>query len=102
MNTAALEQFLRNSLTQVEIHTTYGPDIVLKDPLKPGPPSPYLQALKPEITLTFATGNKIAVAPYGKPGPSKWPQLVSTAKVAGVFVGIVAGAWAISKIKKLS
>lgn len=72
-------------IEQVRIDSEYLPTIVLDDPFAPGPPSPVLQALKPQITLRVA-GRDIVMAPYGTPGPTKWPLVRAGAVVAGAFV----------------
>jgi hypothetical protein len=87
---------LSKLITQVDVETAYGPPITLKDPLKPGPPNPYLMALKPRVTLHVA-GQQFTMQPYGDPGPTKWPfvatgaALVGAAGVAFVAYRIVKG-----------
>lgn len=77
---------LARAITRVEVHTAYGPPIVLDDPFAPGPPNPYLQALKPEVVL-YVGDTPVTAAPYGEPGPTKWPQ-VRTAAWIGAFAGL--------------
>lgn len=71
----------------IRIDTAYGPPIVLDRPFAPVPatagPSP-LKWLKPQITIVPAiAGMKpIVSAPWGAPGPTRWPQV--QAAVVGV------------------
>lgn len=85
----ATSDILRSLVTQVRVDTAYLPPIVIEDPFKPGqgPPSPVLQALKPRITL-MVSGRPVVVAPYGDPGPSKWPAIKTGLAIAG-GIGLV-------------
>lgn len=68
----------------ITVESKYSPRIQLDNPFAPGPPNPLLQAVKPQITLTLADGlgGPVVIAPYGSPGPSKWPLI----KIGGVVV----------------
>lgn len=92
------ETLARSAIQKIDIQTTYGPPITVTKPFEPGPPNPYLQALKPEITLTFITGKQTKMSPYGSPGPSQWPKIQAYAKWTGIAVGAVAGTWLLTKL----
>jgi len=74
-------------ITRVDVDTAYGPSIIINDPFAPGPPNPYLQALKPKVTLHIGD-QKVDFQPYGAPGPTKWPVIATGAAVAGVLIGV--------------
>lgn len=77
----------------LRIESAFLPDIYLPDPFAPNQkPNPFLQALKPKITLETSLGNK-TMTPYGDPGPSHWP----TIKRAFWIGGIAFLAWRILK-----
>lgn len=84
-------------ISRIDVETAYGPPIIINDPFKPGPPNPYLSALKPRVTLTIAD-QKVDIAPYGAPGPTKWPIIATGAAVAGVLVGV----WGVYRVAKLA
>ena len=90
MNFAALdyEKLARSAIQSINVKTTYGPPFRIEKPFEPGPPNPYLQTLKPEIEITFVTGHKTKMRPYGSPGVSQWPKIQAYAKLAGVLSGI--------------
>lgn len=74
---------LQNAVQSIVIETAYGPPIVIDDPLKPAPPNPFLQALKPKITLTIKGQNPLIITPYGDPGVTRWPIVKVGALVLG-------------------
>lgn len=88
----AAENIARSAIQRIDIKTSYGPPITIDKPFEPGPPNPYLEKLKPEITLTFSNGQKTRMVPYGKPGPSQWPKIQAYAKWAGVATSALVGA----------
>lgn len=92
------ETVARSAIQRIEIKTAYGPPMVIEKPFEPGPPNPYLQALKPEITITFANGKQTKMMPYGNPGPSKWPQIQAYTKWTTIALGAVAGTWLLTKL----
>jgi len=76
---------LSKYIKSIKIESAFLPEIYLPDPFKPGSPSPFLQALKPKITVeTNGLGNQ-TVSPYGEPGPSIWPQIKTALLLATVF-----------------
>lgn len=88
----AMMKELRRRLKSVSIRTEYGPDIDVEDPLKPGPPNPYLMALKPQITLNIDGYGPLVMAPYGKPGPTKWRMIEkATTGGGGGFAAVTLG-----------
>jgi len=72
----------------VRVESEYGPTIDIRDPLIPGPPNPYLQALKPKITIDIEGMDPIVMAPYGFPGPTKWEGIKTGAQVGGSALGL--------------
>lgn len=80
---------LRAGVKNVTVQTTLFPDINIDDPFSPlpGTASALGKLLKPKVTVTGDLFNPPqVVAPYGDPGPTRWPQLVQGAKVVGVGV----------------
>jgi hypothetical protein len=76
---------LSKYISGIKIESAFLPEIYLPEPFKPGTPNPFLQALKPKITVeTTGLGNQV-VAPYGQPGPSMWPQIKTALLLAAVF-----------------
>lgn len=73
---------LAKMITRIDVETAYGPPIVLNDPFAPGPPNPYLKALKPRVTIQVA-GQQIQMKPYGDPGVTKWPLVATGAALVG-------------------
>lgn len=81
---------------QVRIDTTLFPPIVINRPLDDkgasGPPSAFMQALRPQITITSPVLEQPSVrAPYGVPTANYWPyvQVAILATTALAFYGIV-------------
>jgi len=62
---------LRKYLQSIEISSNYSPPVVLNDPLKPGPPNPYLEKMQPQIKIRIKGINPLVIAPYGTPIPPK-------------------------------
>ncbi len=79
-------------IKRVTVETAYGPSFDFEDPFAPGPPNPYLEKLKPKITLFTPAGQPVVIAPYGNPPPTKWPMLRDALVVGGVL-GVVGIAW---------
>lgn len=78
---------LLNLVKKATIESEYLPTIQLNDPFRPGPPNPLLQALKPRITLEVAGSSRpIVIAPYGNPGPSKWPLIRAGLVASGLVL----------------
>jgi hypothetical protein len=86
---------LARAITRIDVKTAYGPPLTVADPFAPGPPNPYLQALKPEVTVWLGD-QPVKMAPYGKPGPSKWPWIQGAAILGGVALGV----WALNTLMK--
>lgn len=68
---------LDSLVKQIRIDTEYGPPIIIDRPFSPDAaagPSP-LKWLKPKITITsnLDAVNPIVSAPWGEPGPTRWP-----------------------------
>ena len=77
-------------VTGVRVDTEWLPPIIIADPFAttPGPvaPNPVLSVLKPRLTFEIKGGalNPLRTAPYGEPGPTRWPQLKTGLTIAGV------------------
>lgn len=51
------------------------------------PPNPFIQAMKPKITIRTSLGDNVS-APYGDPGETLWPQ-VQFAGLLALGVGLI-------------
>lgn len=93
---SAMEDLLIASLDQavarVTVRTSWGPPMVVVDPFRqtagePGAPGAGggqpggtfdpMRFLKPEITVDLRSGGQRVYRPYGDPGWSKWPLLLT-------------------------
>jgi len=85
-----MASLLESLVSSIKVRSAYGPDFDLSDPFAPGPPSPFLQALKPEIQIGIKGSSPIVIAPYGHPPPTRWPLVVVVLTLgAGVSVGLL-------------
>lgn len=82
----ALEDEIRKRFKSITIESAYGPTIVLDDPLKKGPPNPFLEKLQPKITVNVKGAKPIVLAPYGTPGPTKWPMIKNGTLLGGALL----------------
>lgn len=80
-------------IKEIRISSAWGPDIVIDQPFSGAPSasggSALMGLLKPQITIVPAingVGEQV-VAPWGAPGPTKWP-MVEAALVLAVLLGI--------------
>jgi hypothetical protein len=89
---------LDSLVESIEIQSTFGPPITIRDPFRKTPatgpivtaPGPgqklpgfdVARMLKPKVLIKLRDGSVQPFAPYGEPGPSRWPW---------VTVGLVAG-----------
>lgn len=86
---------LNNLVAQVSIRSEYGPNVVIDQPFSGAPSSGggslLLRILKPEITITPGYGlAPQTVAPWGTPGPTKWPFVEMGLIVAAALgVGLI-------------
>lgn len=68
----------------IKVESAFLPEIYLPDPFQPGPPSPFLQMLKPKITVELGGGlDPVVTSPYGEPGASAWPAIKTALLLAG-------------------
>lgn len=74
---------LSKYIKSIRVESVFLPEIYLPDPFKTGTPNPFLQALKPKITIESTLGNKV-LTPYGEPGPNMWPAIKTALLIAGV------------------
>jgi hypothetical protein len=83
---------LSKLVTGIKVESAYLPTIDIRDPFRPGAPSPVLQRLRPKITLSMGAGlDPVVVKPYGEPGPTKWPALAALLAVGAGFAMV--GVW---------
>ncbi len=77
-------------VSRVRVESSFLPTIELDRPFEPGPPSPFLQALAPKITVEFENDvfKPVVMAPYGEPAARGW--MVALA-VTGLVVAIAGG-----------
>lgn len=93
----ALQDTLAELVTGLTIETAWTPPLSIADPLKPGPPSPIMRALKPKVTVTLQGASQPMVfAPYGDPGPSRWPLI----KVALIVLGAAGVGYLVSRRRR--
>ena len=83
---------LNQVVDSVEVRTAYGPTISLNQPFAPSPPgndSGATKFLQPVFTIypKAGLGEPIVYAPYGDPGESKWPFIVTG---LGLLIGWLA------------
>jgi hypothetical protein len=85
---------LNSAVKAIRIESAWGPKTRITDPFSPSPPgqtSVLGPFLKPKITLEMKSGwgGNRSIAPYGDPGPSKFPFLVAgvIALAALAYVG---------------
>lgn len=80
-------------VTKATIESAYLPPIVIDKPFAPGgEPNPLLKALRPRITVELASGSiaPVVIAPYGDPGPSKWPMVRTGLLIGGaITLGLI-------------
>lgn len=84
---------LDSIVTYARVTSEYGPDFVINRPFSPSPPSEgdsattkFLRRAKPRIEIGIQGGEPIVMTPYGKPGPSKWGNIVL---VGGIGLGLL-------------
>ena len=89
-----MASLLDSLVAGVQIDTTWGPPVVIADPFSPVPtPSGPGAFLKPKITFQFRDGSSQAITPYGDPGETKWPFLLT----ALAALGVVSAWWYLSR-----
>lgn len=89
---AFVSDVLNQVVGRVVVRTEWGPDIVIDEPFSAQPTggSPATAYLKPEISIYPRAAGGIAAdpiqfAPYGSPGETKWPYLITG---IGLLLGI--------------
>lgn len=84
---------IASQVERIRVESAFSPPVELERPFQPGPPNPYLQHLKPKITITFA-GHPVVMAPYGEPDPQSWPRTRGLLIIGGIAVaGLLAAAY---------
>jgi hypothetical protein len=87
---------LADSVKELRIESRYTPALIIRDPFAASPPSPIASAvgtfLRPRITAVTAFG-PIASAPYGEPGPSRWPAVQGALMISAALSAV----WIASK-----
>ncbi len=79
---------LAQYVTRIQIDSEWLPPIVLDNPFQPGPPNPFLEGLKPRITMEIAGGavEPVVIAPYGEPRANRWPLVKGALVVGGLLL----------------
>lgn len=78
-------------IESIEVQSNYTPDfsVDVNAPSDPNAASEYLnliQKIQPQMKINFLASTGIApitLAPYGQPGPTKWPSIRLGAEVVG-------------------
>jgi hypothetical protein len=93
---------LASQVTRLRVESSYLPPLDLANPFQPGPPNPYLQRLRPKVTLEIAGGavRPIVLAPYGDPGPSRWPAVRGALAFGAVALGALVVAAFVRKLRR--
>jgi hypothetical protein len=89
------ENVLDTLVGAVAVDSAWGPPIYVDDPFHPSAPgteSALGKILRPKVTVYWRDGTTQVIAPYGEPGPSKWPFPVFA--LAGLAGLLVAGGYA--------
>jgi hypothetical protein len=73
--------------TVVTVETKWFPPLTVDLAGAEGPPSRFVQILKPKVTLTLRGQTLASVAPGGQPVPNEWPRVkIGLAIAAGLLV----------------
>lgn len=90
---AIVSDVLNQVVGRVVVRTAWGPDIVIDQPFSEQPTggTPTTALLKPEIAIYPRAGGSISpdpikFAPYGSPGETRWPYVVT---VMGLALGVL-------------
>lgn len=93
---AAVIKDPRSSIESIVIQTAFGPDVVIDYPFvekDPNAPETFgdkiARRLKPKVTVNVKGYGPLEMAPYGDPGPTKWPTIKwigAGAAALGVFL----------------
>lgn len=94
-----MQAWLAQLVTGLTIESAWLPPIVIRDPFsaaaQPGPGSQAGALLKPRVSLEISGDPRaVSVAPWGEPGPSRWPEV----KVLLIAVGLVAAALIVTRL----
>ncbi len=82
--------FLADYVKALSIETSYTDPIIIAEPFKEGPKSVISSAaeeVRPKLVFLFNDGNKMSLAPYGEPDPSKRTRIYWAAGGAVLGVG---------------
>jgi hypothetical protein len=82
---------LARNVRSITVESAYGPTITIPAPFaptqEPSQATALMKILKPRITIDVEGGAQPLVsAPYGVPGPTKWP-IVSAIGIIGLGLG---------------
>jgi hypothetical protein len=86
------EEIARTLIKKVKVETAYTPPYIIDDPFAPGEPNPFLEKIRPKVTLYTVQNRPVSIEPYGPPGETQWPKVKRNAAIAGAGVGLVT-AW---------
>lgn len=57
----AVTNLIRSMVRDIRVETVYGPTIDIPDPFEPAPPNPFMEAMKPTITLNPGAPGRVSV-----------------------------------------
>lgn len=92
------QSLLASLVSGIRVETAWGPEFTVA-PFASSTPSPIARALRPKFTVLLAGGGEYAIAPYGEPGPTKWPLIQAGLIFAGI---VIAGMLISSRIRRKS
>lgn len=88
----ALTGDLEEIVEWILVETEYGPPIYVERPfIDKGESETGTAAamLKPRFTVKLKGFDPQAYAPYGNPGPTKWPLISTTLTLGGILLGVL-------------
>lgn len=98
-----IRSLLQAAVTSMEMDSNYGPHVEIADPFAPSNvPNAYLQAMQPRVRFTLNDGSLLTLAPYGDPGPTKWPLVKVGLAVAAAFtvIGVISSVRVVKNRRK--
>lgn len=82
-----LTDALGGAISSIRVETAFGPTVNLDHPFSPGPPSLFLQLLKPTVTLNPGADGAQVIAPYGESHGEWWPVVLGALAVGVAVAG---------------
>ncbi len=85
-----MANLLDTMVAAAQVESAWGPSVYIADPFAPSAPgteSALGKILRPKVTVYWRDGGTQVIAPYGEPGPTRWPfPLLALAGLAGLLV----------------